>query len=131
MLVFIFALAIAVVQQAEAPIEGRWRNPAGSVIIEIGLCGLTSCGRVQWASDKAVSDARKGETDPLLGAELLSNIQLKTTGRWKARLFVPDLRKSSKVELRLVNPDRLKVTGCAVGGLVCRSQIWRRVTKEQ
>ena len=124
----IFAWVIASVQQAEASIEGQWRNPAQSVIIEIGPCGLTSCGRVQWASDKAVSDARKGETDPLIGAELLSNIQLKATGRWRARLFIPDLRKSSKVELRLVNPDRLKVTGCAVGGLVCRSQVWRRVT---
>ena len=124
----IFAPAIAIVHQAATPIEGEWRNPAESVIITIEKCGPSLCGRVRWASDKAISDARNAGTDPLIGAELLSGIDLKTRGRWKARLFVPDLRKRSKAELHLIGPDRLKVTGCAVGGLVCKSQIWSRVT---
>jgi uncharacterized protein (DUF2147 family) len=115
---------------AKAPIEGRWRNPSESVIIAIGPCGQSMCGRVEWASYKAIGDARKAGTDPLIGAELLSDIVPKTEGRWKARLFVPDINKTSRTELRLIRLDQLKVTGCAVGGLICRSQIWTRTAAE-
>lgn len=117
-------------EPAKAPIEGRWRNPAESVIIAIGPCGPSLCGRVEWASYKAINDARRAGTDPLIGAELLSDIVPKTEGRWKARLFVPDINKTSRTELRLIRLDQLKVTGCAVSGLICRSQIWTRTAAE-
>ena len=115
---------------ADTAIEGRWRNPSESVIITIGPCGQALCGRVHWASEKAVADAREAGTDPLIGAELLSEIVPKTEGRWKARLFVPDLRKTSRADLRLIGLGQLKVTGCAVGGLICTSQIWTRTIAE-
>ena len=115
---------------AEQAPEGRWRNPSGSVIIVIAPCGEALCGRVQWASEKAMSDARRGGTDPLVGTELLTGIKLRNEGRYRARLFVPDINKTSKVELRSLGPDRLKVTGCAVGGIVCKSQIWTRAAEE-
>ena len=115
---------------AGTALEGRWRNPSGSVIISIPRCGESLCGRVQWASDKAMADARKGGTDPLVGAELLSDVVPKGEGRWKARLFVPDLNKTSKAELRQLGIDQLKVIGCAVGRLVCKSQVWSRKEAE-
>jgi uncharacterized protein (DUF2147 family) len=128
-------LALAVVlsrpdEPVETGLEGRWRNPSGSVIISIRPCNESLCGWVQWASDKAVADARKGGTDPLVGTELLSDIVPRGEGRWGARLFVPDLHKTSKTELRLLGLDQLKVTGCAVGRVVCKSQIWTRTAAE-
>ncbi len=133
MLLPFFAFATSLAQPAgaaDAAIEGRWRNPRESVIISIGRCGQSLCGTVEWASDKAIADARKGGTDQLIGAELLSEIVPNTKGRWKARLFVPDLRKTSTVDLRLIGLGQLKVTGCAVGRLICKSQIWTRTTAE-
>jgi len=85
---------------------------------------------VQWASQKAAADARKSGTDALIGAELLRDIQPRSEGRWRARLFVPDLNKTSSVELRFTGPNRMKVTGCAVGRIVCKSQIWSRTQAE-
>lgn len=129
----LIALAVILAQLAEpveTGLEGRWRNPSGSVIIAITPCGETLCGRVQWASDKAMADARKGGTDALIGAELLSNVAPHGKGRWKARLFVPDLNKTTKAELRRLEPDQLKVTGCAVGRIICKSQIWTRAKAE-
>lgn len=111
---------------AEAALEGQWRNPSGSVTMSIAPCGESLCGRVLWASDKAAADARKGGTDPLVGAVLLSEIVPKGEGRWKARLFVPDLKRTAKAKLRQLGTSQLKVTGCAVGGLVCKSQVWTR-----
>ena len=133
MLSLLLALATMLAQPgepAETALEGRWRNPSGSVIISIAPCGEAMCGRVQWASDKAMTDARKGGTDPLVGVELLSGFVPKGQNRWKGRLFVPDLNKTSKAELRQLGLDQLKVTGCAVGRLVCKSQVWTRTEAE-
>ena len=131
MLALIPLLAAAQVEpssRAEPAIGGEWRNPSGTVIILIAPCDEAVCGRVQWASDKATTDARKGGTDPLIGVELLSDIEPRGEGRWRARLFVPDLNKTSRVELRLLGLDRLKVTGCLVGRLACKSQVWSRTS---
>ncbi|QNN65457.1 DUF2147 domain-containing protein [Sphingomonas rhizophila] len=107
-------------------LEGHWRNPSETVVIVIGPCGTELCGRVQWASEKATVDARKGGTDPLVGATLLSRIVARGPNRWDARLFVPDLNRTSKAQLRVAPSGTLKVTGCAVGRMICKSQIWTR-----
>jgi uncharacterized protein (DUF2147 family) len=122
----LIALAITLIQPAEAGLEGRWSNPDGAVIILISQCDSALCGRVEWASEKAMADARKGGTDALIGTEVLSDIVPRGDGQWRARLFVPDLNKTSKAELRLLGLDQLKVTGCLVGRIACKSQIWTR-----
>lgn len=129
----LLACAIAMAQPASpvgTAIEGFWRNPSGSVIISIAPCGESLCGRVYWASDKASADARKGGTYPLVGTELISEIAPKGEGRWKARLFVPDINKTTRAELRETGPDQLKVKGCTAAGLVCKSQTWTRTGLE-
>lgn len=130
MLTQLLAIALTVIQPAQTGLEGHWTNPGRSVIISITPCSDTFCGRVEWASEKAKADARKGGTDPLIGAELLKEIVPDGQGRWSARLFVPDVNKTSKAELRLLGRDLLKVRGCAVGRVICRSQVWTRMAAE-
>lgn len=109
-------------------LKGHWINPAQSVIVEISACGDERlCGHVRWASDKASADARAKGTDPLTGVELLHDFAPSGAGRWKGRLFVPDLRKRTRAELRLVDGRQIKIIGCAAGGLLCKSQTWRRI----
>lgn len=123
-------IALAVIQPNPTGLDGHWTNPNRSVIISIAPCNGTFCGRVEWASEKAKADAREGGTDPLIGAVLLKDIVQDGQGRWKARLFVPDVHKTSKAKLRLFGRDLLKVTGCAVGGVICRTQVWTRLAAE-
>lgn len=111
---------------AAAPIEGKWTNPAGSVTIAIGPCGEAWCGTVVWASDKAKADAARGGTAELVGATLLSGFAPDGKGRWRGRLFVPDMRKRVRADLTLTGTASLKVRGCAVGRALCRSQTWNR-----
>ena len=110
--------------------EGSWQNPTASVIIVIAPCGEAFCGSVSWASDKAQADARKGGTDRLVGTQVLSNFVSTQSGSWKGQLFLPDLNKRSKAEIRRIGDSQLKVTGCAIAGLVCKSQLWTRVEVE-
>lgn len=106
-------------------IEGSWTNPSQSVQILIGRCGEYYCGTVQWASEKAKEDARKG-TDPLVGAHLLSSVSQRRNGRWHGWLFIPDKNKRVRASIRLTDRDHLKISGCLVGRTLCRSQTWTR-----
>lgn len=122
------AISTAILLQAgQADVQGEWRNPQGSVIVSIAPCGEALCGVVQWASERAKADARRGGTEQLVGVEVLSQFTAKAPARWRGRLFVPDLNKRPKAEMRLLGPDQLKVTVCGAGGLICKSQLWTRV----
>lgn len=123
---------VSIFSQADPPNpQGHWSNPQGTVIIAIAPCGDALCGVVQWATDSAKADARRGGTDRLVGTEVLNEFMPKSPGRWRGRLFVPDLNKRPRAEMRLLGPDRLKVTVCGAAGLMCRSQVWVRTGQPQ
>jgi len=127
----LFLMLAPVIASPNVPIAtslaGSWANPSGSVIVEIMPCGeVALCGRVNWASDKAKADARKGGTDPLIGTELLRDFVPSGADRWKGILFVPDLKRTTKADLHKIAPDSLKIRGCVIGRALCKSQIWTR-----
>ena len=123
-------LALILADPVPQSLDGLWRNSTGSVIVAIEPCGAAMCGTVKWASEQAQADARRGGTDPLIGVEVLSHFEEKRSGRWRGKLFVPDANRRATAELRLLGSDRLKVTGCALAGLICKSEIWTRADTE-
>jgi uncharacterized protein (DUF2147 family) len=123
-------LASLILAQAVAPpqqpsIDGQWRSPGGNSIIAIAPCGSSLCGTIVWASDKAKQDARKG-TDQLIGTQLLTNLQQRSEGRWQGKLFVPDQNIRATAKLQLIGAQQLKVSGCALGKTLCKSELWTR-----
>jgi uncharacterized protein (DUF2147 family) len=119
------ALALAASNPSAGSIEGHWIHPEQTVIIRLENCGDEVCGTVTWATERAQRDARKG-VDRLIGARLLTGFHRNKKGIWKGRIFVPDydLRVSGKIQP--LDANRLKVSGCALGGLLCRTQVWTR-----
>ena len=88
------------------------------MIIAIGPCGEAQCGVVTWASAEAQADARKG-TPELMGTALLTDLKPKGTDKWQGKLFVPDQKLHVEAKLERLSNSQIKVTGCAVGGLIC------------
>jgi uncharacterized protein (DUF2147 family) len=119
-------VALALILQA-APIEGNWTNPARSVTVAIHPCGNSWCGTVVAATDKAKADAAKGGTPDLIGTQLMTGFAATSKGQWKGRLFVPDINFRSHATIVPVSATTLKVRGCALRGLGCKSQLWSRV----
>jgi len=120
-----FAFAV---QVAAAGLAGHWTNRSQSVVVVITDCGGGGmCGEVAWATEKAKADARHGGTSQLVGTELMRGFVAMGPERWKGRLFVPDLNRSARAEISLLDENRLRIRGCAVGRLLCRSQTWSRV----
>ena len=123
-IIFAFVAPSAVQAQPRAPIEGNWKNPIGSAIITVAPCGDLLCGKVAWASARGQREASTG-TSSVVGTTVLTGFK-QTGSRWTGRLFIPDDNVHVSAKLQLLSERQLKLTGCAVAGLFCRSQIWTR-----
>ena len=121
----ILLLTAAAQTPAGAPIEGLWRNPSGTAIIAIAPCRRELCGTVAWASPRGQREASKGAPQ-VVGTTVLTGLR-PSHGRWTGKLYIPDDDINVSAKLELVNGKRLKLTGCALLGLICRMQIWTRV----
>ena len=122
------AVAVPVTASAQASIEGHWRNPKGSVVVRITPCGNLYCGTVIDASDKAKATARKGGTADLVGATLMTGFKPAGNGAYKGRAFDPKRGLHGTATIRLVGDNGLEVRGCALMGLLCKTQRWTRVS---
>ena len=127
----IAALALAVPGQAKvantAAVDGAvWENPYHSVKVRTGNCAGKLCGWVVWATPEAQKDARDSGTDRLIGTQLLEDYTPYGPGKWRGHVFVPDMGHRFYSTISLLDPATLKVSGCVLGGLICKSQIWHK-----
>jgi uncharacterized protein (DUF2147 family) len=120
------AALILVSPASAADVFGIWKNPKGSVQLDIRPCGAQVCGHVIYASAGADADARKQTGKPLVGQQLLRDFR-PDKGGWKGKVYVPDLDRTFAGTARLLDDDRLEAKGCVLGGLICKTQVWRRV----
>jgi uncharacterized protein (DUF2147 family) len=120
-LVSLFALTAA---RSPAPIEGYWKNPIGSAIIAIAPCGDALCGKVVWASARGKREVAKN-TANVVGTTVLTGMHERGK-RWTGSLYIPDDNIHVSAHLQLLNGRQLKLTGCGLMGLICRTQIWTR-----
>ena len=107
-------------------ITGVWMNPYSSVAVEIAPCADKVCGRVVWANKDAMDDAREAGVDKLIGTELLEDYTSNGGGAWKGSVYVPDMRGHFSSTIKAEGPGSLKISGCLLGGFICKSQIWQR-----
>jgi uncharacterized protein (DUF2147 family) len=133
MIATLLSAALLAAQPATtATLLGSWANEAGTVTVLISPCGENAvCGTVVSASDKAKADAKRGGTPNLIGTELLHGFTGSGSGRWKGSIFVPDIRRRSKAEIIQLDENRMRVRGCAVVRVLCKSQVWTRVAASQ
>lgn len=113
---------------AAVPATSEWRNPSNTVHIRLSACGGDRmCGTVIWASDKAQADARRGGTDRLVGANLFRDFRRVAPGRYRGRVFVPDINRTFAGQMRLEG-DSMIGKGCVLAGLICKQQVWKRIS---
>ena len=125
----LFGGTSALAQPAAADTFGVWRNPKDNVRVEIRPCGSAACGTVVWASAKAQAKAREAGTSSLVGTQVLKNLELdERLGVWRGKVFVPELNRNFTGVAEPVDARRLRAKGCVIGGLLCKSQVWTKIT---
>ena len=127
------AMVVAAAPPAQAhgpdPVIGRWSNPMGTLAVQTQSCrdGGTLCGAIVWASDRAQADARDVGVPSLIGTQLLQGYRRTGRADWSGRVYVPDMRRSFSSRIRQSSPTTLTISGCLIGGFLCKSQVWHRV----
>jgi uncharacterized protein (DUF2147 family) len=124
------ALAAAAAHHGPAvdPVVGNWMNPSKTVVVRTSHCGGGLCGRVVWASPQAQDAARVGGTEHLVGTEIFHDVRSAGPGAWEGEVFVPDLGTTADGNLMLLDADSLEIDGCRLHGLLCKKQVWHKVS---
>lgn len=112
-------------QPAVSPI-GVWQNPKGTIRVRTRPCGELLCGNIVWASPVAMADAREAGVTSLIGTELLSDYRHTGRGRWTGQVYVPDQGRRFYSTIEQKGPNDLRISGCILGGLLCKRQDWTR-----
>jgi len=107
---------------ANADITGSWKSEANEngeyIIVKIEPCGPSFCG------DMVDTNAPRRE---VIGTQIVQNMTPEGNNKYAGgRIYAPDTEKWYNGKLELLSNSQLKVAGCVLGGLVCRSQTWTR-----
>jgi uncharacterized protein (DUF2147 family) len=108
------------------PVAGNWVNPKRNVTVSTAMCGKLLCGTVIAASPEAQAAAKKAGAPALIGTRLLQDYRQTGTGKWQGKVFVPDRNGTFYSTIKQIDANRLKISGCILGGLICKSQVWER-----
>ena len=119
------AAAPAMTSRTATPF-GHWLNPHGDVEVAVTPCGAMLCGTVVWVGGKALADAADAGAGQLLGTQLLRDYRRQNDGGWQGEVFVPDMGESFFSRIHQLDPGHLKISGCVLHGLICKSQTWTR-----
>ena len=86
---------------AASPIEGKWRNPKDSVVVDVAPCGDGEwCGTIARASEKFKAGARRGGTANVVGSKLLTGLQPDGKGGYRGRAYIPKYRVHATATVR-------------------------------
>ncbi|GLK57729.1 uncharacterized protein (DUF2147 family) [Methylopila capsulata] len=112
---------------------GLWSTPGGKAKVKISACGAALCGAIvslREPTDETgkakldinnVDKAKQGR--PIVGLSLLSG--MKPDGaRWTGQIYNPGDGKTYKAYMTPQSDGALKIEGCALAGLVCKTQVW-------
>ncbi|MEY4953643.1 MAG: hypothetical protein RL299_2067 [Pseudomonadota bacterium] len=110
-----------------APVYGTWINPKRTVTVVTSACGQLLCGTIVSATPEVQAIAKKAGAPPLVGSKLLRDYRQTGKEKWQGKVFVPDRNASYYSTIKQLNANQLKISGCILGGLLCKSQIWTRV----
>jgi len=127
----LFACAALLGGAAPAPVQeglqGEWRNTRNTVHLRVQPCGAALCGTVTWAADQQRADAKKGSGRELIGSALLRDLRKGNDGNWHGKVFVPDINSTATATVIQLNGNLIRVSGCTLFGLACRTQHWHRL----
>jgi uncharacterized protein (DUF2147 family) len=133
----VFAVAVLTASNANAAgVDAVWLSNDGKARIKIEPCGANLCGTVVWLAEPLDPATGKPKLDknnpdnslrsrPVLGSRMLE-AKPESDGKWRGTIYNGQNGRTYDVTIH-VEDAALKIEGCAMGGVFCRTQTWTRV----
>lgn len=97
--------------------SGTWLRESGASRVRISKCGDAYCGAISWLKDT---------TGPAkVGQRVFFDMKPNGEDKWEGKAFNPEDGKTYTGKMVLAG-NRLTTSGCALGGLVCKSVKWSK-----
>jgi uncharacterized protein (DUF2147 family) len=135
---FLAAAMTALLMQpaAAADPNGTWLTEGGKSRVRIAPCGDAICGHIVWLKEPN-DDSGKPKTDknnaeagkrnrPVIGVPIVLNMKPAGADKWSGQVYNAEDGKTYSGSVTVQSASTLKLEGCALGGLVCKSQTWTR-----
>lgn len=115
---FAAPLLISTAAVASSDPKGTWLVAERDARVRIDSCGDALCGWIAWMKGPAAFAK--------VGQRVLWDMRADADGVWKGKAFDPRDGNTYSGKLTMSGGDSLTVTGCVLGGLICRTQSWAR-----
>ncbi|MCA0425235.1 MAG: DUF2147 domain-containing protein [Proteobacteria bacterium] len=126
------SLCVAESAMAQSP-AGNWST--GKARVRIADCGGALCATIT-ALNEPNDDDGKPKLDKnnantalrgrkIVGISILSGMKPAGENSWKGSIYNPEDGKTYSANMSLAGSS-LKVQGCALGGIICKTQMWSR-----
>ncbi len=110
-------------------VAGTWLTEGGRSQVRISPCGPSRCGTIIWtkaeAKDVNNPDPARREKS-LVGVQMIRDARPSGEG-WTGALYNPLDGKTYSGRMRLLSANQLELSGCVLGGLICKSQTWTKL----
>jgi uncharacterized protein (DUF2147 family) len=117
---------------------GTWLTEAGTSRIRIADCGGALCGNIVWMKDPIDPQTQKPRLDkmnpdtarrsrPLMGTAIVIGMKPSGADKWSGQVYNAEDGKTYSGSITMVSAGALKLEGCALAGLICKTQTWTRV----
>ncbi|MFZ1726143.1 MAG: DUF2147 domain-containing protein [Albidovulum sp.] len=126
-LLFATALVFAAGAAMADPIEGRWQTKPDDNgkfgFVDMAPCGTKFCGVLVKAFDSSGAETPSDN----IGKQIVWDMAPSGGGSYSGgKVWAPDRNKTYKGKMQLSGDD-LAVSGCVLGGVICRASDWKRV----
>jgi uncharacterized protein (DUF2147 family) len=123
----LIALVLPAKAQSADP-SGTWLTQSGDTRVRIARCGAVYCGTIvtsTYQKDTNNSDPALRER-PIVGVRMIWDAKPEGDG-FSGQLYNPQDGRTYTGKLKVMTPATLQLSGCVLGGLICRSQTWTKV----
>jgi uncharacterized protein (DUF2147 family) len=116
---------------------GTWLTEEGKATVRVADCGGALCGTIVALKEPNDPQTGKPKVDknnvdagkrgrPLVGVQIVTGLKPDGANKWSGQIYNPEDGKTYNVNLTLPTPDTIKVQGCMLGGVICKTNTWTR-----
>ena len=128
------ACALFATSATASDVFGIWKSEVndtgGFIHVEIGPCasdGAKVCGIIKDAFNVVPANLDTKRRDELVGKTIIADMVPDGANEWDdGTIWAPDDDKTYNSNMEL-SGSTLEVSGCVLGGIICRGQDWTRV----
>jgi uncharacterized protein (DUF2147 family) len=129
--------ALAALPAFAADPTGAWHTEAGKATVRVADCGGALCGTIVSLKEPNDPETGRPKVDknnvdankrgrPIVGIQIVSALKPAGANKWAGQIYNPEDGKTYNANVTLQDASTLKVQGCILGGVICKTNTWTR-----